>query len=145
MQNQNLSLLIRVRFPALGTCCMYLLRVLIRGCLHATGVTFVPAQVHPGPLLWLCIRLHDTTRKCHTGTSHNRFTPVAVPEREFHSGTKSRSSIMQTKNNHSFQHEISLPLDCVRTPCLRLWFTHVFNQQKVSLRILKRNMKLVIV
>ena len=27
-------------------------------------------RVHPGSLSWLCIRLHDTTRKCHIGTSH---------------------------------------------------------------------------
>ena len=57
------------------------------GCLHDTGVTFVPARVHPGSLLWLCIRLHDTTRICHTGTSRREFTPVTVPEREFHFGT----------------------------------------------------------
>ena len=35
-----------------------------------TRVTFVPAQVHPGFLLWLCICLHDTTRKCHTRMNH---------------------------------------------------------------------------
>ena len=48
------------------------------------GVTFVPVQVHPGSFSWLCIRLHDTTRKCHTGTSHTGAVhPAFAPEREF--------------------------------------------------------------
>ena len=42
----------------------------LRGCLHDTGATFIPVRVHSGSLFWLCIRLHDTTTKSHTGTSH---------------------------------------------------------------------------
>ena len=45
--------------------------VSIRWCLHDTGATFIPARVHPSSLLWLCIRLHDTSTKCHAGASHN--------------------------------------------------------------------------
>ena len=41
-----------------------------RGCLHDMGATFIPARVHSGSLLWLCIRLHDTNTKCHAGASH---------------------------------------------------------------------------
>ena len=29
-----------------------------------------PARVHSGSLSWLNICLHDTTTKCHAGTSH---------------------------------------------------------------------------
>ena len=39
------------------------------------------------------------------------FNPVVVPKREFHSGTKSRSGIMQTRNDHPFRCEIGLPVD----------------------------------
>lgn len=42
----------------------------LRGCSHDTRVTIIPVQVHPGFLSWLCIHLHDTTRKCHTRPSH---------------------------------------------------------------------------
>ena len=42
----------------------------LRGCLHDVGATFIPARVHSGSLLWLCIRLHDTNTKCHAGASH---------------------------------------------------------------------------
>ena len=42
----------------------------LRGCLHDIGATFIPARVHSGSLLWLCIRLHDTNTKCHAGASH---------------------------------------------------------------------------
>ena len=42
----------------------------IRGCLHDTGATFVPERVHSGSLSWLCICLHETTTKCHAGSSH---------------------------------------------------------------------------
>ena len=44
----------------------------LRGCLLGAVATFVPERVYPGFLLWLCIRLHDTTRKCHTGASSVR-------------------------------------------------------------------------
>ena len=43
---------------------------LLRGCLHDTGATFVSVRVHSGSLLWLCIRLHDTSTKSHTRASH---------------------------------------------------------------------------
>ena len=60
----------------------------VRGCLHDTGTTFAPAQVHSGSFSWLYICLHDTTTKCHAGASHpgvsspwllyrsQKFTPV---------------------------------------------------------------------
>ena len=38
--------------------------------LHDTGATFAPARVHSGSLSWVYICLHDTTTKCHAGTSH---------------------------------------------------------------------------
>ena len=43
---------------------------IVRGCSHETGATFVSARVHSSSLSWLCICLHDTTTKCHIGTSH---------------------------------------------------------------------------
>ena len=46
------------------------LTICLRWCLHDTGATFIPARVHTSSLLWLCIRLHDTTTKCHAGASH---------------------------------------------------------------------------
>ena len=36
-------------------------------------------------------------------------TPVVVPRREFHSGTKSRNGIISTRNDHTFRYEIGLP------------------------------------
>ena len=41
-----------------------------RGCLHDTGATFIPVQVHSASLLWLCIRLHDISTKSHTEAGH---------------------------------------------------------------------------
>ena len=35
-----------------------------------TGATFIPVRVHSSSLLWLCIRLHDTSTKSHTRASH---------------------------------------------------------------------------
>ena len=57
----------------------------VRGCLHDTGATFSSERVHSGSLSWLYICLHDTT---------TNVTPVLVPGREFHSGMKSRNSIV---------------------------------------------------
>ena len=65
--------------------------VRVRGCLHDIGATFIPARVHSGPLLWLCIRLHDTNTKCHAGASHTgasspRFlcrSETLIPARKF--------------------------------------------------------------
>ena len=53
--------------------------------------TFIPARVHSGSLLWLCIRLHDTNTKCHAGASHTgasspRFlcrSEIFIPVRKF--------------------------------------------------------------
>ena len=45
-------------------------KVRLRGCLHDTGATFAPEQVHSSSLSWLYICLHDTTTKCHAGASH---------------------------------------------------------------------------
>ena len=61
------------------------------GCLHDIGATFIPARVHSGSLLWLCIRLHDTNTKCHasashTGTSSPRFlcrSEIFIPAQKF--------------------------------------------------------------
>ena len=65
----------------------------VRGCLHDTGTSFIiPVRVHPGSHLQLCIRLHDTSTKCHTGTSSLRFSfrcsglkcpPNILPSRAF--------------------------------------------------------------
>ena len=63
----------------------------LRWCLHDTEATFIPGRVHPGSLLWLCIRLHDTTTKCHAGASHTgasspRFlcrNEIFIPARKF--------------------------------------------------------------
>ena len=49
---------------------VYIYRVHVRGCLHDTGGTFAQERVHYGSLSWLYICLHDTTTKCHAGTSH---------------------------------------------------------------------------
>ena len=37
------------------------------------------------------------------------FTLVVVPGQEFHSGTKSRNGIMETRNDYPFWYEIGLP------------------------------------
>ena len=42
---------------------------LIKGCLHASGATFIPVRVHSGFLLWLCICLHATSTESHNGVS----------------------------------------------------------------------------
>ena len=63
----------------------------LRGCLHDIGATFIPARVHSGSLLWLCIRLHDTNTKCHAGASHTRASSprflcrseIFIPARKF--------------------------------------------------------------
>ena len=46
----------------------------VRGCLHDTGATFAPEQVHSGSLSWLYICLHDTT----TNFMLARVTPARV-------------------------------------------------------------------
>ena len=38
--------------------------------IHDTGATFARERVHFGSLSWVYICLHDTTTKCHAGTSH---------------------------------------------------------------------------
>ena len=61
-------------------------RPALRGCLHDNGATFIPARVHSGSLLWLCIRLHDTKAKCHAGASSPRFlcrSKIFIPARKF--------------------------------------------------------------
>ena len=55
--------------------------IIMRGCLHD-----IPARVHSGSLLWLCIRLHDTNTKCRTGASSPRFlcrSEIFIPARKF--------------------------------------------------------------
>ena len=48
---------------------------------------------------------------CWRESPRREFTPVLVPGREFHSGTKSRNGIMYTRNDHPFRCEIGLPVD----------------------------------
>ena len=79
---------LNVRFK--GAIITRILLFVIRGCLHDTGATFALERVHSGSLSWLYICLHDTT----TNFMLARVTPVLVPGREFHSGTKSRNGIM---------------------------------------------------
>ena len=58
----------------------------LRGCLHDIGATFIPARVHSGSLLWVCIRLHDTNTKCHAGARSARFlcrSEIFIPARKF--------------------------------------------------------------
>ena len=45
--------------------------LLLRGCLHDTGVTEAPVEVHSSSLSWLSICLHDTITKCHAFMSHS--------------------------------------------------------------------------
>ena len=40
------------------------------GGLYDTGATFIPVRVYSGSLLWLRIRLHDTSTRSHNGASH---------------------------------------------------------------------------
>ena len=69
----------------------FVCRCKVRGCLHDLGAIFIPARVHSGSLLWLCIRLHDTNTKCHAGASHSgasspRFlsrNEIFIPARKF--------------------------------------------------------------
>ena len=78
-------------FKSIGcTTYMWIIQT-VRGCLHDTRATFIPARVHSGSLLWLCIRLHDTKAKCHGGASHTgasspRFlcrSEIFIPARKF--------------------------------------------------------------
>ena len=48
---------------------------------------------------------------CWRESRRREFTPVLVPGRDFHSGTKSRNGIMKTRNDHPFRCEIGLPVD----------------------------------
>ena len=43
---------------------------LLTGCLHDTCAAFIPVRVLSSSLLWLCIRLHDTSTKSCTGAGH---------------------------------------------------------------------------
>ena len=42
----------------------------LRGCFHDTGATFAPAWAHSSSLSYLCICLHDATKKCRAGETH---------------------------------------------------------------------------
>lgn len=44
----------------------------VKECLNEIGATFVPPPVHPDSLSWPCIRLHDTTGKCHVEAETKR-------------------------------------------------------------------------
>ena len=85
---------------------LYLKEPTVRGCLHDFGATFIPARVHSGSLLWLCIRLHDTRQhklscrreSCRRESCRRKLTPVLVPERDFYPGTKIHSGVIK----HSF-------------------------------------------
>ena len=80
--------------------------LVVRGCLHDTGETFAPARVHSGSL-----SRHDTTTKCHAGTSH---TGVSSPQLLHRSDnfTSGRSfGTVSCKRERSFRCEIGLPVD----------------------------------
>ena len=46
---------------------------------NAMPAGVIPERVHPGSLLWLCIRLHDTNTKCHAGGSHTGASSPRFP------------------------------------------------------------------
>ena len=48
---------------------------------------------------------------CRRESPRREFTPVVVPGRESHFGTKSRNVVMETRNDHPFLCEIGLPVD----------------------------------
>ena len=66
----------------------------ISGCLHDMRLSrrreFTPVPSHGSTFLYM-IKPQNVMR-CES--SRREFTPVVVPGREFHSGTKSRNSIM---------------------------------------------------
>ena len=73
----------------------------LKGCLHDTRATFAPTQVHSGYLSWFCICLHDNITKfitCRSDSHRRELTPVVVPEREFHSGTKTYKQVNVSKS-----------------------------------------------
>ena len=73
----------------------------LKGCLHDTRATFAPTQVHSGYLSWFCICLHDNITKfisCRRESHRRELTPVVVPEREFHSGTKTYKQVNVSKS-----------------------------------------------
>jgi len=44
--------------------------------MNGTRVTFVPAQIHPGLLSGLCIRLNDTAQKIHSSRTQRNFDKI---------------------------------------------------------------------
>ena len=55
---------------------LYYNRCSLKGCINGTRATFVPAQVHPGFLSRLCIRLSDTAQKIHTSRTQRNSDKV---------------------------------------------------------------------
>lgn len=54
----------------------------------------VSVRVHPGSVLWLCIRLHDTGSKSRTGTRHtSASSPWLMYRIEINLGTKTRTGV----------------------------------------------------
>lgn len=45
-----------------------------RGILHNTSMTFIPVQVNPDSLSWLCIHLYDTGTKSFYSTAVRIYT-----------------------------------------------------------------------
>ena len=69
--------------------------LIVRGCLHDTGATFAPERVHSGsPHGSIFVYMIPPQISCWRESPLREFTPVLVPGREFHSGTKSRNGIM---------------------------------------------------
>ena len=64
-----------------GTAPTCLLCFFHRAYLHDTGATFIPVRVHSSSLLWLCIRLHDTSTKSCTGASSIEWREAIVMRR----------------------------------------------------------------
>ena len=82
------------------------------------GVYMTPGRLSPGasslrfPLMGLYLFTWYHHKMSRGQESPRReFTPVLVPGREFHSGTKSPNSIMWTQNDHPFGCEMGLPVD----------------------------------
>ena len=87
--------------------------LLLRGCLHDTGVTEAPVEVHSSSLSWLSICLHDTITKCHAGMSH--------------SGVSSPWLLYWSKNYTLVQNFTMVSCKCKMTTCFSVksvcWWT----------------------
>ena len=112
-----------------------------RGSLHDTGTTFAPARVHSGSLSHGYICLHDTTTKCHAGTSHSslQFNPVMLYWSEnFIQGWNMYVNAKQPTMLVSNQSAGGLEW-LAHAKWLQFWITNVFYQDEVYLQITEIN------